>query len=189
MARFKFGNTKVYVVPGSAHKFRTEHDARFYCEQNGIDFSLVEKYDSKKEYDRWRELQMLEKNGNITNLRRQVEYEIIPAHYEDKIVRYKSVKSYLVKGFVFGTKTAARDFCKAGGIPSKTIVTEERTEPVIKSVCVEKNAVYTADFVYTDENGKEIVEDVKSDITRKEADYVLRRKLMLFIHKIKILET
>jgi hypothetical protein len=59
---------------------------------------------------------------------------------------------------------------------------------VYKNVCIEQNAVYTADFVYY-ENGQLVVEDVKSDITRKEADYVLRRKLMLHVHGIRIKET
>ena len=40
----------------------------------------------------------------------------------------------------------------------------------------EKGAKYTADFMYM-ENGKIIVEDVKSEITVKKPDYVLRRKL------------
>jgi hypothetical protein len=46
---------------------------------------------------------------------------------------------------------------------------------------------YFADFVYL-ENGKQIVEDVKSDITRKKESYILKKKLMLALHKIKIQE-
>ena len=42
----KFFAKKVYIVPGSNHRFRTEHDAKFYCQQRGIDFDTVEKYDS-----------------------------------------------------------------------------------------------------------------------------------------------
>jgi hypothetical protein len=47
---------------------------------------------------------------------------------------------------------------------------------------------YTSDFNYT-ENGVEVVEDVKSDATKKVRDYVLRKKLMLAIHGIAIRET
>ena len=193
MKRFKFGNTKVYVVPGTNHRFRTEHDARYYCEQNNIDFATVEKYDSKKEYDRWLELQMLEKGGLIVNLQRQVEYEIIPAHFETRLVRTKTVKNWLVLetekyGVYFPSKKEATAYCKDKGIPTKNISSVVRNEPVYKTFCVEKNAVYTADFVYY-ENGQLVVEDVKSDITRKEADYVLRRKLMLHVHGIRIKET
>ena len=32
----KFFAKKVYIVPGSNHRFRTEHDAKFYCQQRGI---------------------------------------------------------------------------------------------------------------------------------------------------------
>lgn len=185
----KFHAKKVWIVPGNAHMFRSEHDAKYYCEQHGIDFKTVEKYDSTKEYYRWLALQQDEKNGKITNLRRQVEYEIIPAKYEDRVVRYKSVKVYVIDGKEFPTKTQARKFCKERSIAYRHIETEERTVPVVKSVCIEKNAVYTADFVYYDADGNLVVEDTKSEYTRKEKDYVLRRKLMLHVHNIKILET
>lgn len=52
---------------------------------------------------------------------------------------------------------------------------------------VERAIVYTADFVYNDENGTRVVEDTKSPATRTEA-YVIRRKLMYYIHRIKIKE-
>jgi hypothetical protein len=49
---------------------------------------------------------------------------------------------------------------------------------------------YVADFVYVEAaTGKQIVEDVKSEITRKNAAYVRARKAMLAIHDISILET
>lgn len=193
MGRFKFGNTKVYVVPGCAHRFSAKKDAIFYCEQHGIDWSEVEVYDSTKEYKRWLELQTLEKNCEITNLRRQVEYEIIPAAYETRLVKTKKVKIWPVfeaerNGVYFSTKKEAVAYCKNNGLPTRDISSIIKYEPVYKTLCVEKNAVYTADFVYY-ENGQLVVEDVKSDITRKEADYVLRRKLMLYRHGIKIKET
>lgn len=37
-------------------------------------------FDSKKEYKRWQELLLLQKAGEITDLRRQVEFELIPEH-------------------------------------------------------------------------------------------------------------
>ena len=48
-------------------------------------------------------------------------------------------------------------------------------------------AHYTADFSYV-KDGKLIVEDVKSEYTRQEEDYVLRRKLMLLVHGIYVEE-
>lgn len=40
-----------------------------------------ETFDSKKEYKRWKELQLLEKAGEIRNLRRQVKYRLLPSQY------------------------------------------------------------------------------------------------------------
>lgn len=187
--RFKFGNQKIYVVPGSDHRFRTEHDAKFYCEQNNIDFATVEKYDSKKEYDRWLELQILQRAGEISGLRRQVEFELIPAKYERTYIKDKVINDWIVENVHFATQKAAWAYCRAHGLQLSAAFKMRNTEPVYKDVCIEQNAVYTADFVYHDKDGNEVVEDVKSEVTRKEADYVLRRKLMLHVWGIRILET
>lgn len=54
--------------------------------------------------------------------------------------------------------------------------------------CIEKKCVYVADFVYTDkEKQKVVVEDTKSEAT-KTKDYVIKRKLMLYIHGLHIRE-
>lgn len=50
-----------------------------------------------------------------------------------------------------------------------------------------KIANYIADFVYC-RDGKTIVEDVKSDITRKLPVYRLKKKMMLAQHGIEIIE-
>lgn len=96
-------------------------------------------FDSKKEYRRYLILQQMEKEGVISALRQQVQYELIP---KQKDADGKAVRA----------------------------------------------AVYTADFVY-DQGGALVVEDVKSAITRKKADYVLRKKLMLWRYGITIKET
>ena len=49
---------------------------------------------------------------------------------------------------------------------------------------VEKKCSYVADFVY-EQNGKTVVEDSKGHRTK---DYILKRKMMLFFHGIKIME-
>ena len=49
----------------------------------------------------------------------------------------------------------------------------------------EKACHYVADFVYKDENGQTVVEDTKGMRTK---DYIIKRKLMLFRHGIKIKE-
>jgi len=53
-----------------------------------------------------------------------------------------------------------------------------------KQVCVEQQVVYKADFVYQ-QDGKTVVEDTKGVRT---TDYIIKRKLMLWVHKIKIKE-
>ena len=52
--------------------------------------------------------------------------------------------------------------------------------------CVEQAVEYWADFVY-EEDGKTVVEDTKSPATRTVA-YVIKRKLMLYIYGIKVVE-
>lgn len=50
---------------------------------------------------------------------------------------------------------------------------------------VERSCVYVADFVYTDKNGNTIVEDTKGVRTK---EYIIKRKLMLHVHGIRITE-
>ena len=107
-------------------------------------------FDSKKEYLRWCELCLLEKAGQITDLRRQVKYELIPAQYEE----YER----------YSTKTGKR--LKNG------------------TRLVEKECSYIADFVYK-ENGQLVVEDTKGFKTDK---YIIKRKMMLYFHGIRIRE-
>ena len=88
-------------------------------------------FDSKREAERWRELRLLERAGEISDLRRQVRYELVP---------------------------------KMPG---------------------ERPVDYIADFVYRDKDGNEVVEDVKGVRTR---EYIIKRKLMLWRHGIRIRE-
>ena len=108
-----------------------------------------ETFDSEKEYKRFCELSLLEKAGAITELRRQVRYELIPTQYET-FERY--------------------------GKNGKRLKDGKR--------CIERGVDYVADFVYK-ENGAEIVEDTKGVRTK---DYVIKRKLMLYVHNIKVRE-
>ena len=50
--------------------------------------------------------------------------------------------------------------------------------------CVEKAVFYVADFCYV-QDGKQVVEDTKGVRTK---DYVIKRKLMRWVHGIKIME-
>ena len=108
-----------------------------------------EKFDSKKEHSRFKQLSLLEKAGVITNLKRQVKYELIPAQYET-FERYGKTGKRLKDG----------------------------------RKCVENAVTYYADFVY-ETDGKTVVEDAKGVKTK---DYIIKRKLMLYVHGIKISE-
>lgn len=50
---------------------------------------------------------------------------------------------------------------------------------------VERECSYLADFVYKTRDGKTVVEDTKGIRTK---DYIIKRKLMLYIHGIRIKE-
>lgn len=55
----------------------------------------------------------------------------------------------------------------------------------INGKCVERSVKYIADFVYA-ENGKEVVEDAKGVRTDT---YKIKKKLMLYVHGIRLKET
>ncbi len=98
----------------------------------------TELFDSQHEADRYVELTLLQKAGEITDLRRQVPYELIPE------IRSKKT------GKVISRKTT-----------------------------------YIADFVYTNQDGKTVVEDAKGYRTEV---YNLKKKLMLWRHGILVRE-
>ncbi|WP_347455681.1 DUF1064 domain-containing protein [Acinetobacter thermotolerans] len=62
--------------------------------------------------------------------------------------------------------------------PSVRFKSEERAKPDLR---------YFADFVYM-KNGEQIVEDVKSKITRDKAEYRIKKHLMMSVHGIEISE-
>lgn len=107
-------------------------------------------FDSQSEYNRFLYLKEQEKKGIISNLQRQVLFEIIPKQYAEVEVQLK-------------------------------------TKVKMKRVLLEREITYTCDFAYI-KNGEYIVEDVKSKYTRKEHDYIIKRKLMLFINGIRLNE-
>lgn len=62
---------------------------------------------------------------------------------------------------------------------------EQVTFLLIPKMGDERPVSYRADFAYRDIEGNYIVEDVKGMKTR---EYIIKRKLMLFIHGIKVVE-
>lgn len=108
-------------------------------------------YDSRKEARRAMELKLLQRAGEIKDLREQVKYVLIPAQYE-------TIERYSKKG--------------------------ERLKDGLK--LIERECSYVADFVYTDvKTGNTVVEDTKGVRTK---EYIIKRKLMLYAHGIRIKE-
>lgn len=63
------------------------------------------------------------------------------------------------------------------------LVPEQRDE---NGKVIERAVTYIADFVYTDlKTGELVVEDTKGVKTK---DYIIKRKLMLYVHRIRIRE-
>ena len=96
-------------------------------------------FDSMKEGRRYAELKILLREGKISDLELQKEYELVPAYLD-------------------------RD--------------GKRVRPIY----------YIADFVYKDKDGNTIIEDVKSEATKQNTTYKLKKKLMgakgLFIDEV-----
>ena len=116
------------------------------CQYDGLTF------DSKHEMQRYRDLYLLQKAGEIKNLRTQVAFMLIPEQRETSHELYKA-------GPHKGEKK-----------PGKLI---------------ERKCEYIADFVYMDKDGNYIVEDAKGMHTK---EYLIKRKLMLYMHKIRVVE-
>ena len=70
--------------------------------------------------------------------------------------------------------------------PDTVKVLKSGKEKVVKGKLIERECSYIADFVYQ-YNGKMVVEDAKSPITRTK-EYIIKRKLMLERHNIRIQE-
>jgi hypothetical protein len=100
--------------------------------------------------------------------------------------RYKKLKEQEQAGKIKGLRLQV----KYELIPKQVEVKERYSKKTGKRIkdevkTLELPVYYIADFVYKDEKGQEVVEDVKGMRT---PDYVLKRKLMLYIHGIKINE-
>lgn len=113
-----------------------------------------------------------------------------------------------VNGITFDSRREAKRYCelavleRAGVIQNLqmqktfTLVPEQREEPTERykkgihkgewkpGKLIEKQIAYIADFVYK-QNGEMIVEDAKGLRTK---EYIIKRKLMLYIHNIRIKE-
>ena len=112
-------------------------------------------------------------------------------------------KKITIDGNTFDSRKEYRRFCelsllqRAGAITDlqrqvEFVLIPAQREPdtigvrggVKKGKTIELAVKYVADFVYQ-ENGKTVVEDTKGFKTK---DYIIKRKLMLWVHGIRIKE-
>jgi hypothetical protein len=105
-------------------------------------------FDSRKEGRRYLELSNLQKAGMITDLQRQVVFELIPTQYE-----------WVESG----------SFYRRG---------DKKGQPKMERRVVEKGVKYIADFVYTDWNGNIVVEDIKSAATKTKEYTIKRKLML-----------
>lgn len=94
--------------------------------------------------------------------------------------KYHNIKTE-VNGIVFDSKKEANRYLELSMMEKAGLIKDLRMQ-VKFSVCPKRGAnkrerFYVADFVYT-ENGKKIIEDVKSPITRTNAVYSLKKALV-----------
>lgn len=112
--------------------------------------------------------------------------------YSFNLTKYKN-KKVEINGMVFDSKKEASRYWELlmlqdGGVIKDLEV--HKKYPLIPSqkgvIRNERPVYYVADFVYYDnEKKKEVVEDTKGFLTK---DYIIKRKLMKYIHDVEIVE-
>ena len=106
--------------------------------------------------------------------------------------KYKAKKTE-IDGIVFDSKKEAKRYQELILLERAGVISDLQRQvkfvliPVqrINGKVVERECSYIADFVYKDKEGNTIVEDTKGVKTK---DYIIKRKLMLWIHGIRIKE-
>lgn len=100
--------------------------------------------------------------------------------------KFKANKTIL-DGIQFDSKREAKRYSELKLLERAGVIQNLRLQvkfELIPKQQGERACTYIADFVY-EENGQTVVEDAKGMKTK---DYIIKRKLMLWIHGIKIRE-
>ena len=103
--------------------------------------------------------------------------------------KYKNVKTTL-DGITFDSKKESARYAELKLLARSGLIQNLRLQvpfALIPKQQGERAVKYIADFVYT-ENGETVVEDTKSEITRANPTYILKRKLLLWVHGLRIKE-
>ena len=140
-------------------------------------------YDSKKEAERARVLHLLEKAGKIHNLREQVRFELVPAVWTNDSFPFFPAW-YLDPPKPYDIRKRVLE----GEQPLIPHIAERQNREAFKAKkakIVERKVEYRADFVYFDSEDNLVVEDAKGVRTK---EYIIKRKMMLWLYGIRIKE-
>lgn len=104
-----------------------------------------------------------------------------------RLVKYKNIRTE-VDGKVFDSKREAARYSELAMLQRAGVISDLQLQ---KPFELRVNGVlickYIADFVYKDQQGREVVEDVKSPATITRV-YRIKSKLMIACHGLRILE-
>ena len=103
--------------------------------------------------------------------------------------KYHNTKTTL-DGITFDSKKEATRYAELKLLSRSGLIQNLRLQvpfELIPKQQGERSVKYIADFVYT-ENGETVAEDTKSEITRANPTYILKRKLLLWVHGLRIKE-
>ena len=97
--------------------------------------------------------------------------------------RYKELKTLERAGIIKNLQRQVKYvLIPAQYEPSDEVYAKGKTK---KGKLLERECAYYADFVYSTKGGELVVEDTKGIRT---SDYIIKRKLMLYVHGIRIAE-
>ena len=98
--------------------------------------------------------------------------------------RYEELLLMQKAGMIFGLETQKKFILIPTQREPDTVGARGGTH---KGAVIERECAYYADFAYYKKGGEYVVEDVKSEATRTE-QYKIKRKLMLYVHGIRVQE-
>ena len=106
-------------------------------------------------------------------------------HCTDKKSKSKyNNKKTVVNGITFDSSKECKRFLELSLLQDNGVIKNlerQKRFQIVPKTKDEKAVFYIADFVY-EENGRQICEDVKSAITRKNSTYIIKRKLFKYLY-------
>ncbi len=106
-------------------------------------------------------------------------------------------KKTIIRGLEFASKREAARYVELLSMWRSGDISEPICQPVFELIPAktapsgrkERMVTYVADFAYyRASDGRRVVEDVKSPVTAKLPAYIIKRKLMLRVHGIEVVE-